>query len=232
MLTLQGVQKNRGGDPVLDAITLKVEAGKVLCILGPSGCGKTTLLHLMAGLEPISGGRLENQSPATAYMFQEDRLVPWQSVFDNIALVKKKKDAAAVLDLIGAVGLKGFEQARPQSLSGGMKQRCAFARALYYDAPLLLMDEPFKSLDVKLQKRAADLLLAWQEKKEAAVVFVTHDVDEALALGDEIIVLSERPAQILDRVQLPMAKKGRCLNASNLQEIKERLVRSLTNESR
>jgi len=209
---------------VLQPISLNIGAGEIVCLVGPSGCGKTTLLNLMAGLDKPTSGTLSNQAPATAYMFQEDRLLPWSTVAENIALVGKKD----VQPLIDQVGLRGYENALPTRLSGGMQKRCAFARALHFDAPLLLLDEPFRSLDPKLRLEMCQLLLQTWKNSNKTIVLVTHDMDEALLLGHKVVVLSKGPAKIEAILDLPSPPGAREADG----DLKNKLLQLLTKESR
>ncbi|MCL1949342.1 MAG: ABC transporter ATP-binding protein [Turicibacter sp.] len=217
MLTLAGVSKKRGAAFVLKNIDLGLEPGKTLAILGPSGCGKTTLLQMMAGLETATSGTLVNDAEKTAYVFQEDRLVPWATVYGNLALVRKKNDAQKIAGLLAAVGLDGVKTQLPAALSGGMKQRCALARALYFEAPLLLLDEPFRSQDLGMRKNLVQQLKDIQQAEKTAIALVTHDLEDALELADDIVVLSGKPAQVIGRLSIGIEKEERDLSSPRMQ---------------
>ncbi|RKP55990.1 ABC transporter ATP-binding protein [Pararobbsia silviterrae] len=203
----------------LDALDLDIAPGEFVCVLGPSGCGKSTLLGAIAGhIRPaageiaIDGVRVEQPHPERGLVFQQHTLFPWKRVIDNVAFGLKMKhvgardrhrEAAALLDL---VGLTGFESHYPAQLSGGMQQRVEIARVLVNQPRILLMDEPFGALDAQTRRKMQLLLLDIWSKIRTTVVFVTHDVDEALLLGDRIVVLSQRPARIVADFKVPLAR--------------------------
>lgn len=196
------------GEPVdaLTPVTLAIPEGQFLSIVGPSGCGKSTLLRIIAGLDTPSAGTLTIAATGVkrpiGFVFQEPVLLPWLSTLANIrfpldtgGMARAEADAIAH-KLIGMVGLTGFEDALPHQLSGGMRQRAAIARALSYDPPILLMDEPFGALDLLTRDRLNDELLAiWSETKKT-IVFVTHSVEEAAYLSDRVVVMSARPGRV------------------------------------
>lgn len=177
---------------VLKGINLQLSENTITVILGRSGCGKTTLLRLVGGLEePDAGEICFYTEHKTAFVFQESRLMPWLNVWDNITFGVKKKECnnAFIQDIIRTVGLEGFEKAYPNQLSGGMRQRVAIARALVYEPSFIMMDEPFAALDyftrTQMQRELKDL----QRKRKTSILFVTHSIDEALLLGDKIVVI-------------------------------------------
>ncbi|MBA3902685.1 MAG: ABC transporter ATP-binding protein [Rhodocyclaceae bacterium] len=194
---------------VHDGIEFDVRVNEFLCVCGPSGCGKTTLLDILSGLmKPTEGAVLIHSQPVNpkkqniSFVFQEPSTLPWLTVWDNIAVglrVKKRpKDEVrrVVDDIIDVVGLRGFERHYPHQISGGMKQRVAIARAFATDADLILMDEPFVSLDQPTRERMQrEVLDIWAHRKRT-IVFVTHNLEEAVFLGDRVIILSAKPARI------------------------------------
>ena len=194
---------------VLRDISFTARPGEFLAIVGPSGCGKTTLLRILDGLVDHDGGsiRLDGRAvaapgPDRGFVFQSDSLLPWRTVADNIGfgLEIQKRDRQssrrAVADLIRLVGLTGFERYYPHQLSGGMRQRVNLARALAIDPEVLLMDEPFASLDAQTRElMQAELLRIWSEQKKT-VLFITHQIDEAVYLADRVVVFSARPAVV------------------------------------
>jgi len=201
------------GKPVhaLDGIDLEVAPGSFTCLVGPTGCGKTTLLRIVAGLEPPSGGEVEvggtpvvGPRPGSGMVFQQYSLFPWRSVLDNVAFglevrgIAKQERYARSRELLEMVGLAGFDRARPYELSGGMQQRVAIARSLATDPELLLMDEPFGALDERTRQRLQDELLDVWKKTGKTVLFVTHNIDEAVYLGERVVALADRPSRIAD----------------------------------
>jgi NitT/TauT family transport system ATP-binding protein len=194
----------------VDRVTFSVDHGEFVCIVGPSGCGKSTVLNTIAGLEtPYSGavtvdGRpMQRPRPDVGMVFQQPHLFPWKSVRKNIAhgplmLGKSRSEARAIADgLIDMIGLNRFADAYPHTLSGGMQQRVAIARALANQPRVLLMDEPFGALDAQTRSVMQDSLLELRERIDATVVFVTHDIDEAILLADRVLIMSAGPGRIL-----------------------------------
>ena len=194
---------------VLSGLNISLRSGEFLAIVGPSGSGKSTVLNLLAGLDHPSRGTVLCQGrPVDAvntdigYLTQHDSLLPWRTVAENIAVpleirgVARAERMARVHDIIAQVGLQGFERHYPGQLSGGMRKRAMLARTLIYDPPILLMDEPFGPLDAQLKLTLqAELLRLWSARRKS-VVFVTHDIDEAITLADRVIVLSARPSRV------------------------------------
>jgi NitT/TauT family transport system ATP-binding protein len=210
------VSKQFGATPALDNVSLTVEDGTFVTILGASGCGKSTLLALVAGLEAPSRGSItldgkpiERPGPDRVVVFQKPGLYPWLSLRNNIAFGLRMRGGAIAWEevdrLIELIGLKGFESHRPYELSGGMQQRVAIARALIMRPRVLLMDEPFGALDAQTRENMQQFLLSLWERIRATVVFVTHDIEEAIMLGDRLVVMSARPGRIAldERVELP-----------------------------
>jgi NitT/TauT family transport system ATP-binding protein len=200
-LTLTGVRKSFGDVRALDGVDLDVPAGGFVCLVGASGCGKSTLLNLVAGLDAPSGGTVESVG-RTALMFQEAALFPWLTVAGNVELalrlrgVPRKARRARAEDLLHAVRLHDFVDRRPHELSGGMRQRVALARAFAQEADLLLMDEPFGALDAMTRDLLHhELERLWTELR-LTVLFVTHNVREAVRLGDRVVVLTSRPGRV------------------------------------
>jgi NitT/TauT family transport system ATP-binding protein len=194
---------------VATGLSLDVADGTFVAIVGPSGCGKSTLLNLAAGLlftaegnVRVFGERLQGINRDAAYLFQQDALLPWRTVVDNVILgllfrgVAKAEALRQARHWIERVGLSGFEDRFPHQLSGGMRKRVALAQSWIVDPRILLMDEPFSALDVQTRQiMETELLTLWQETRKT-VLFVTHDLEEAIALADQVVVLSARPARI------------------------------------
>jgi NitT/TauT family transport system ATP-binding protein len=204
---------------VLQNIDLRIEKGEFCSIVGPSGCGKSTTLNLIAGFEEPSAGKLTIQGEPlqginrrAACVFQTDNTYPWKTVIDNVSLglrlsgVKKAEAHSEAKRWIARVGLKGFEHHYPHQLSGGMRKRVALAQCLIVQPEILLMDESFSALDVHTRQLMEDELLTIWEETSASVVFITHDLEEAIALSDRVVVLTAGPAATVKgdyRIQLP-----------------------------
>ncbi|MCD8041267.1 MAG: ATP-binding cassette domain-containing protein [Clostridia bacterium] len=186
MISYKNVSKTYGSLTVYKDFNFEIEEGKITCILGESGSGKTTLLNMTAGLTPYEG---EITQKTCSYIFQQPRLLPNLTVRGNLALICKDKQA--VEDIINAVGLKDKADAYPVTLSGGQAQRAAIARAFLYPSEVILMDEPFSSLDLALKLKMAELFLELWQRERRTALFVTHDADEALMLANRIAVLKD-----------------------------------------
>ncbi|MEV6347813.1 ABC transporter ATP-binding protein [Actinoplanes sp. NPDC051851] len=199
----------------LDRVSLDVHRGEFICLLGASGCGKSTLLSLVAGLDKITSGTLETGGRKVAMMFQEAALFPWLSVAGNVELplrlqgIGKAERQKRAQELLEIVRLKDFGGKRPHELSGGMRQRVALARALAQDADVLLMDEPFGALDAMTRDILHDELERIWREQELTVLFVTHNVREAVRLGDRVILLSSRPGRVIEdfKVEHPRPRR-------------------------
>ena len=179
---------------VIDKIDLNIPENKITVILGRSGCGKTTLLRLVAGLEDFEQGEIIGvESKRKAYVFQEDRLMPWLDVKSNITfgIHKNEIDNSRINEIIETVGLEKFYNAYPSQLSGGMKQRVSIARAFAYNPDFIMMDEPFSALDYFTREQMQSELLNIHKRLKCSILFVTHSIDEALILGDNIVILEK-----------------------------------------
>ncbi|MBK8027138.1 MAG: ABC transporter ATP-binding protein [Chloroflexi bacterium] len=203
----------------LDGVSFAVRSGEFMALLGPSGCGKSTLLKLIANLiQPTSGSIRVTDSaqnkhgPAVAMVFQQHGVLPWLSVLDNVIFglerfsLSKNEKRERARDAINRVHLSGFEAAFPHQLSGGMQQRVNIARALVCGAPTLLMDEPFAALDAQTRLIMQEELLTLWESERKTVIYVTHDIDEALLLADRVLVMSQRPGTIRAEVAAPLSR--------------------------
>lgn len=226
---------------ILKDVNLEIESGEFVCLLGQSGCGKSTFLRLLAGLETPTSGALtidsvpiKGASLERGVVFQDYGLFPWMSAGENILLALKQKYPqkdkkelkTIILDMFEKVGLdQTVYKKLPKELSGGMKQRCAIARSLSVDSPILLMDEPFGALDAATRARLQDLILdLWsKEEMKKTVFFVTHDVDEALLLANRIVVLGQSPSNIIYECRIPDEKRAtRDTQFENLEVLKLR----------
>ncbi|HQT86934.1 MAG TPA: ABC transporter ATP-binding protein [Acidiphilium sp.] len=218
-IVIDHVSKDFGAFHALDDVSLTIEDGTFVTILGSSGCGKSTLLNMIAGLSSPTRGRLmldgikvTKPGPDRVVVFQQPGLYPWLSLRDNIAFGLRMQSAARGIDwrrvdeLIEIIGLRGFEQHRPYELSGGMQQRVAIARALVMAPRVLLMDEPFGALDAQTRHTMQQFLLDLWDRIKATVVFITHDIDEAILLADRLVVMSARPGQIALETTVPLMR--------------------------
>lgn len=231
-IELKNVQKSYEVDgrliAVLKGIDLQLQENTITVILGRSGCGKTTLLRLVGGLEKPDAGDIQfHTEHKTAFVFQESRLMPWLNVWDNVrfGLKNMADDIAFVQKTIDMVGLKGFEKAYPNQLSGGMKQRVAIARALAYKPSFVMMDEPFAALDYFTRSQLQKELKHLQQKGGASILFVTHSIDEALLLGDKIIMIED--GKIKSELMIEAGLKERNLLEPEFIERKKKIQNDL-----
>ena len=214
-----GVYKWYPGGIVLEDVSLTVEPSQFVCIVGPSGCGKTTLLRMMAGLTEadhggiaIGGTPVVGPDPRVAVVFQHFGLFPWKNVYRNVALplqiagTDRKEMERRAAEAIATVGLTGHERKYPAQLSGGMKQRAGLARALATAPDVLLMDEPFAAVDAQVREVLQEDLLALRDRLRQTIVFITHSIDEAITLGDRIIVMASRPGRIIRDLPVPISQ--------------------------
>ena len=200
-------------------VNLDVERGEFISVVGPSGCGKTTFLRIVAGLEPASSGEVLLDGRAVhapggdrGFVFQNDSLLPWRTVFANAIIGREvagqvgAAERQRTMELLKLVGLEGFENYHPRQLSGGMRQRVNLARALAIDPEILLMDEPFSSLDAQTREiMQTELMRIWEEGRKT-VLFVTHQIDEAVFLSDRVLVFARRPGRLLESVVIELLR--------------------------
>jgi NitT/TauT family transport system ATP-binding protein len=218
-LAVSGLDKWFGDLEALRGIGLTVERGEFIAVVGPSGCGKTTFLRIVAGLEPATTGEVQLdgrvvRAPGSdrGFVFQNDSLLPWRTVFANaiigceVAGSLGPTERKRTMDLLKLVGLEGFEHYHPRQLSGGMRQRVNLARALAIDPEVLLMDEPFAALDAQTREiMQTELLRIWNEGRKT-VLFVTHQIDEAVFLPDRVLVFARRPGRLQEEVNIPLPR--------------------------
>lgn len=214
-LTIDGLQLGYGQEPVLDALALQVPDGQFASLVGPSGCGKSSVLRAVSGLHEPDAGRIDLGVAADelGFLFQDDALLPWRTIRHNVALPlviagQDKNRAGEEADLwLERMGLAGFGDRFPQQLSGGQRKRVALAQTFAPRPKLLLMDEPFASLDAIVRRRVTDDLLAWVEREQITVVMVTHDLEEALTLSDRVHLMSAGPhADIVGSYDVPLPR--------------------------
>jgi putative hydroxymethylpyrimidine transport system ATP-binding protein len=235
-------ENDKGKTPILKELNLHINEGEFVSIIGPSGSGKSTLFKLVTGLEQPSEGEIflrnqlaSNRLGQVGYMPQQDLLLPWRTIVENAALpleikgVKKHEAHRQVLELLEEFGLKGIEDCFPSDLSGGMRQRVSFLRTILSGSKVLLLDEPFSALDAITRMTLQEWLLdQWQKRKET-ILFITHDVNEALFLSDRIFIFTETPTSKIEEVKVPLARPRRIkdLNHSEVIELKDYLIDQL-----
>ncbi len=220
MLQLSHLSANYGGKPVLDDISLSVDRGELLVVLGPSGCGKTTLLNLVAGFLPYQSGSITlNGVPVNGpgaergVVFQNEGLLPWRNVQDNVAFglqltgMNKPAGHEIARQLLKKVGLQGAEKRFIWQLSGGQRQRVGIARALAADPQLLLLDEPFGALDAFTREQMQTLLLRLWHETGKQVLLITHDIEEAVFMATDLVLLSAGPGRVTERLSLDFARR-------------------------
>src|SRR3954453_15093529 len=216
LLTIHNISKQFSGVHVIDHLSLDVQEGEFVSILGPSGSGKSTLFHLIGGiLSPdegmieLNGKEINGQRGSISYMPQSPSLLPWRTVSQNVFLgqeLQGKKDKELAIRMIEKAGLSDYIHAYPSQLSGGMKQRVSFIRALLSPQPVICLDEPFSALDELTRLEMQKWLLSIWEEYKRTILFVTHNIDEALFLSDRIVVLSAKPAAIIDQFSIPFTR--------------------------
>lgn len=222
---------------VLEGVHAEVRAGEFVCIVGPSGCGKSTLLNIVAGFIPptsgevlVEGERVTRPDASRIFVFQENGVFPWLTVAQNVGFGLQRREpeerGRIVQHYVDMVGLTGFERAFPRELSGGMRQRVEIARALASQPTIIYMDEPFGALDYLTRlKMRADLIRIWQEEKKT-ILFVTHDIEEAVQLADRVLVMTRRPATIKEevRVELP---RPRDIDSPDYLRVRDRIFEAM-----
>jgi NitT/TauT family transport system ATP-binding protein len=240
IIALDGVSLALSGESIYDTLGFTVSSGEFLCILGPSGCGKSTCLRLIGGLLSSHKGTVEvdGRAPAEAwnqiaYVFQAPRLVPWRTALGNVMLAmelrfgggasrEREERCRALLD---TVGLSKDADKYPRMLSGGERQRVALARALAVEPKIILMDEPFAALDLNTRRRLRAEVIALWERTGKTIVFVTHDIDEALVLADRIILMSNKPTRVIDTIAIEKKRPRDIEGAPDLRAHRDRLHR-------
>ena len=246
-LAISRLNKSFGDLEALRGINLGVERGEFISVVGPSGCGKTTFLRIVAGLEHATSGDVlldgrTVREPGTdrGFVFQNDSLLPWRTVFANAIIGREvtgsigPADRKRTVELLKLVGLEGFENYHPRQLSGGMRQRVNLARALAIDPEILLMDEPFAALDAQTREiMQAELLRIW-ERGQKTVLFVTHQIDEAVFLSDRVLVFARRPGRVQDEIKiaLPRPRKLEIKRTAEFVALVDRIWRMIEDDVR
>ena len=248
-VALEDVRRHYGEVQALEGVSLRVDSDEVVAVVGPSGCGKSTLLELVAGLQEPDGGRVSvgtaqdarARRESCAYMPQRDLLLPWYSALDNAALALRNQGQSRAsarrraADLFARFGLAGFEGTAPAELSGGMRQRVAFLRTLLAGKPVLALDEPFASLDAITRAEMQEWLAQALRADPRTVILVTHDVEEALYLCDQVVVLSARPARTVAELRAPApraADRDAAVTDPEFVAVREEAMRALRGSAR
>lgn len=227
---------------IIKDLSLHLKGNEFVSIIGPSGCGKSTIFNLISGILSPSSGRVlidnkdhTGQVGRVSYMYQKDLLLPWRKIIDNVTLplvlknVPRDEARESVQKYFSLFGLEGFEHAYPNQLSGGMRQRAALMRTYMYKSDVVLLDEPFGGLDAITKSKLQDWLLSILPKLEASVLFITHDIEEAIYLSDRIYVLSERPAQLKKEIviDIPRPRNRDITTTDHFNEIKRKILHLL-----
>jgi ABC-type nitrate/sulfonate/bicarbonate transport system ATPase subunit len=242
ILEVTDIKKGYPGLPTLEDISLKLEQNQFVSILGPSGCGKSTLFNIVSGLERPDRGRIlingeeyNGRTGRVSYMHQKDLLLPWKNILDNVCLplfikgTKRKEAHSKAGEYFPDFGLDGFEEKYPYQLSGGMRQRAALLRTYLFADDIMLLDEPFGSLDAITRRKMQDWLLGLFEKLDASILFITHDIDEAIFLSDRIYLLSKRPAvvrKVFD-IEINRPRDTEMLTSTHFNKLKEEIIKLL-----
>ena len=242
VLEFKNVSFRYSNSAILDSLNFTIQDGEFISIIGASGSGKSTLFRLITGLEQettgsilVNGQNQKNRLGTVGYMPQQDLLLPWRTIIDNASLplelkgLKKSQAVEQARELLEEFGLKGVEQHYPSDLSGGMKQRVSFLRTVLSGSNLLLLDEPFSALDAITRLSMQEWLLSQWQKRKHTILFITHDVNEALFLSDRIFIVADKPMKRLEEVRVPVGRPRRQsdLNQQEILELKEYLLDQL-----
>lgn len=240
-LELVGVKKTFEDTFAVSDVSLVLKESEFVSIIGPSGCGKSTLFNMISGLIVedegeirIDGAPVKARKGLVSYMYQKDLLLSWLKIIDNVALplrvkgISKKEARAEVAELFKTFGLEGFEHKYPHQLSGGMRQRAALMRTYVYSRDIMLLDEPFGGLDALTKAKMQDWLLGVNDELKASILFITHDIEEAIYLSDRIYLMSDRPSTIKEeiRVELPRPRNRDMMVSEAFTQLKKKLLHS------
>ena len=232
ILVSQAIGKSFDNKIILENITFSILKQEIVSILGPSGIGKSTLLNILSGIEKPTTGKVEMFIEKIGYVFQDDRLLPWLTLFENIRLANINGDINAVGEILKIVGLENYTDYYPDQLSGGMRQRGAIARAMYYAGELLFLDEAFKSLDEHKRIELLNLLFTLKENNGISSLFITHDIEEAIYISDRILILNGEPAKIRKEINIREKKLKGKLALEDEIEIRKEILHSLYEETK
>src|SRR6056297_2939618 len=234
MIKINRLKKNYKNKKIFSDFNMNIEPCDITCILGPSGVGKTTLFNVISGLTDYEDGEIIGiDQKNISYLFQEPRLIPWLTVYENIDIILKnifpdKKREDVINYYLNMVGIIDYAYKKPEELSGGMKQRLAIARTFAYPSTLLLMDEPFQGLDIKLKNSIIESFLKLWKEDNRTVIFITHDIDEALRISDQIYIIQDNPVKISQVEHIIDNKINRDIYKGNYSNIRKRITKILT----
>ncbi len=225
ILRVENLKKDFGTLPVIDGWNLELVKEERIAMIGPSGCGKTTFLKIIVDLDRNFSGNIERNFERVGFVFQEPRLIPWISVMENLTFVSPDEDKN--IFFLKAMRLEGFENYLPSQLSGGMKQRVNLVRALVVDPEILILDEPFASLDMPVKFAIIEDINALRNQKRFAIIMITHDTKEAISMADRVLVLSKRPSKIVEDVKINLQEGERDISNTEFIKIESNLMKKI-----
>ncbi|MGC8545094.1 ABC transporter ATP-binding protein [Athalassotoga sp.] len=225
ILRVENLKKDFGTLPVIDGWNLELLKEERIAMIGPSGCGKTTFLKIIVDLDRNFSGNVERNFERVGFVFQEPRLIPWISVMENLTFVSPDEDK--IIFFLKAMRLEGFENYLPSQLSGGMKQRVNLVRALVVDPEILILDEPFASLDMPVKFAIIEDINALRSQKRFAIIMITHDTKEAISMADRVLILSKRPSKIVEDVKINLQEGERDISNTEFIKIESNLMKKI-----
>lgn len=225
ILRVENLKKDFGALPVIDGWNLELVKEERIAMIGPSGCGKTTFLKIIADLDRNFLGNVERNFERIGFVFQEPRLIPWISVMENLTFVSSDEDK--IIFFLKAMRLEGFENYLPSQLSGGMKQRVNLVRALIVDPEILILDEPFASLDMPVKFAIIEDINALRNQKRFAIIMITHDTKEAISMANRVLILSKRPSKIVEDVKINLQEGERDISNTEFIKIESDLMKKI-----